>query len=89
MIDLSKYNFDDNDIQFLGQIEDWCINGQNEIVLEYKGDSFVLEPHGKEIEVYAHEKKLGHYNNFNDLLLNHKIYGKALIEVIKDLEFGE
>lgn len=89
MIDFAKYNLDDDDIEFLCQTEDWCINGQSEIILAYKGKSFVLEPHGKEVEVYAYGETLGEYESFDDLLLNHKIDGKPLIELIKDLEYGD
>lgn len=88
MIDLKKYNLSNDDITFLKQIEDWCINGQSEIILEYKGKSFVLEPQGKAIHVYGYNKDLGYYNDFDNLLLNHKIDGKALIELIPDLDFG-
>ena len=89
MIDLTKYNLEDDDIEFLIQTEDWCINGQSEIILEYKGSSFVLEPHGKKVEVYAYGKTLGEYASFDDLLLNHKIDDKPLIELIKELEYGD
>ena len=89
MIDLTQYNFDDDDILFLTEIEDACINGQNEIILEYKGKSFVLEPHGKTVQVYAYGEVLGDYESFEELLLNHKIDGNPLIELVKDLEYGD
>ena len=89
MLDLTKYNLDDDDILFLIEIEDACINDQNEVILEYKGKSFVLEPHGKAIHVYAYGEDLGDYESFDDLLLNHKIDGKPLIELVKELEYGE
>ena len=86
MIDLTKYNLNNDDKTFLKQIEDWCINGQNEIILEHKGKSFVLEPRGKAIQVYAYGEVLGYYNSFDDLLLNHNIGGKPLIELVAELE---
>ena len=90
MIDLTKYNLDDDDIIFLIEIENACINGQNEVVLEYKGKSFVLEPHGKAVQVVvAVDTIVGDYESFDDLLLNHKIDGKPLIELVKDLEYGD
>ena len=89
MIDLTKYNFDDDDIIFIREIEDACINGQNEIILEYNEKSFVLEPHGKAVQVYAYGEVLGDYESFDDLLLNHKIDGKPLIELVKELEYGD
>ena len=89
MIDLTKYNFDDDDVIFLLEIEDACINGQNEIILDYKGKGFVLEPHGKAVQVYGYGEVLGDYDSFDDLLLNYKIDDKPLIELIKDLEYGD
>ena len=54
--------------------------------MEYKGKSFVLEPHGKAVQIYAYGEFLGDYESFDDLLLNHKIDGKPLIELVKELE---
>lgn len=90
MIDFSKYDLSKEDIEFILQVEDFCINGQSEIVLEYKGKTFVLEPHGKSVQVIvAVDKIVGDYKSFEDLLLNHKIDGKPLIQLIKDIEHGE
>ena len=89
MIDLTKYNLDDDDILFLTEMEDACINGQSEIILEYKEKSFVLEPRGKAVQVYAYGEVLGDHESFDDLLLNYKIDGKPLIELVKELDYGE
>ena len=89
MIDFTKYNLDDDDIHFLIEIEECCINGQSEIILEYQGKSFVLQPSGKEITVYAYGETLGEYKNFDDFILNHKIDGKPIIQLVKDLDFGD
>lgn len=90
MIIYENYNLDDDDIQFLIETEDWCINGQSEIILDYKGKTFVLEPHGKAVQVIEVADQIaGKYESFDDLLLNHKIDGKPLIELVKDLEYGE
>ena len=90
MLDFTKYNLDEDDIRFLAQIEDWCIGGQSEIILEYKGRTFVLEPSGKTIQVVeVADEVAGEYENFDDLLLNHKIDGKPLIELVKELEYGD
>jgi len=90
MLDLTKYNLDDDDIIFLIEIENACINGQNEVILEYKGKSFVLEPHGNAVQVVvAVDAIVGDYESFDDLLLNHKIDGKPLIELVKELEYGD
>lgn len=90
MIDLTKYNLDDDDIMFLIQTEDWCINGQSEIILDYKGKTFVLEPSGKTVQVVEVANQVaGKYESFDDLLLNYKIDGKPLIELVKELEYGD
>lgn len=89
MFDLTKYNLKKEDILFLTEIEDICINGQNEVILEYKEESFVLEPHGKEVQVYAYGKILGIYKSFDNLLLNHKVKDKTLIEIVDELKYGE
>ena len=89
MHNLTKYDLDNDDILFLIEIEDACINGQNEVILEYKGKSFVLEPRGKAVHVYAYDEVLGDYESFDVLLLNHKIDGKPLIELVKELEYGD
>ncbi len=89
MIDLTMYGLNDDDITFLLQTEDWCINGQSEIILQYKDKSFVLEPHGKAVQVYGYGEVLGNYESFDDLLLNYKIDGKPLIELVKELDYGD
>ena len=90
MLDLTKYDLDDDDIAFLLQTEDWCINGQSEIILDYKGQTFVLEPHGQAVQVVSVADEIaGKFANFDDLLLNYKIDGKPLIELVKDLEYGD
>lgn len=89
MIDFSKYNFDHEDIEFLLQTEDWCINCQSEIVLEYKGYSFCIEPSGKEVQIVDKSGVIGEFASFDDMLLNYKIDGKPLIELVKELEYGD
>ncbi len=90
MLDLTKYNLDEDDTVFITNIWDWCINGQNEIILEYDGNSFMLEPSGQTVSVIVSGGKItGEYQNFDDLLQNHIIDGKPLIELIPEIEFGE
>ncbi|MBO5907621.1 MAG: hypothetical protein J6Q85_05680 [Clostridia bacterium] len=62
----------------------------SEIILEYHGKSFVLEPSGQSVQVVeVADEVAGKYESFDDLLLNYKIDGKPLIELIKDLEYGD
>ena len=49
----------------------------------------MLEPHGEAVEVYAYGETLGEYESFDDMLLNHKIDGKPLIDLVGDLEYGD
>lgn len=89
MIDLSKYHLDDEDIEFINDLREDIIN-QNEIFLEYKGKSFVLEPYGTAVQIVVPVDTIdGDYESFDDLLLNYKIDGKPLIELVKDLEYGD
>ena len=88
MIDFTKYDLDDDDIEFVNDLKE-DIENQNEIILEYKGKSFVLEPLGKAVRVYAYGEVLGDYESFDELLLNHKIDGKPLIELVHWLEYGD
>lgn len=89
MIDYQKYNLDEDDIDFIKRMEDYCIGGQSELVLLYNGHSFVIEPSGTELTVVDRTGTVGEYANFDDLLLGHRIEGKPLIELIKNLDFGE
>ena len=57
--------------------------------LEYDGYSFVLEQHGKIIKVYSNGNDIAEYETFDKFLLNHKIAGKTVIDIIKDIEYGE
>ena len=88
MLDFTKYNLDDDDIEFVKDMKE-DIENQNEIILAYQGKSFVLEPSGEAVHVYAYGEDLGDYESFDDLLLNHKIDGKPLIELVKALAYGD
>lgn len=88
MLDLTKYNLDNDDIEFVSDMRE-DIENQNEIILEYKGKSFVLEPSGKTVQVVETAEQVAEkYDDFDDLLLNYKIDGKPLIELVKYLEYG-
>ena len=83
MIDFAKYNLSKEDIEFILQTEDWCINGQSEIILDYKGKSFVLEPLGQAVQVVEVADKIaGRYDSFEALLLNHKYYFTLIFSTI-------
>ena len=88
MIDYSKYNLDNDDLEFICTLKNDVVN-QNEIRLQYKGISFVLQPSGDEILVYAHNCVLERYKSFDDLLLRHKINDVAMIDLIPELDFAD
>ncbi len=74
------------DLIFLARAEDLCINGQSEIAWNYKGYSFRIEPSGPAVRLVDATGVVGKYFSFDDMLLNHQINGKALIELISDIE---
>jgi hypothetical protein len=50
----------------------------------------VLEPLGQVVQVVeGADEVAGRYASFDDLLLNHKIDGKPLIKLVKELEYGD
>lgn len=87
MIDLTKYNFNDEDLEFIDMIKG-DIEFQNEIRLQYENKSFVIEPCMKKLNVYAYGENLGTFDDFDDLLLNFKINSIPLIELVKNLDFA-
>ena len=88
MIDFSKYHLHNEEIEFINDIKE-DINNQNEILLEYKGYSFCIEPSGQELTIVDSNGLVGEYDCFDDFLLNHKIHGKLFVEILKELEYGE
>ena len=63
------------------------LNDKNEITMSYKNFEFVVDPHGDKIEVYSNGENIGFYLNIDDFLLNHKIDGKALIDICEDVDY--
>ena len=87
MIDLTKYNFNDEDFEFIDMIKGDIELG-NEIYLQYNGASFVIESCINKLNVYAYGEDLGTFDDFDDLFLNFKIDGVPMIELIKDIDFA-
>ncbi|MBP5427859.1 MAG: hypothetical protein J6Z04_01040 [Clostridia bacterium] len=87
MIDYSLYNLNQDDLEFLKDIED-ALENQNEVVLQYKDLSFVIEPGGKTCVVISFEKTLGKFADFDDLLLHFLLDGSPMIEKISEIEYG-
>ena len=88
MINLNEYIQDEEEILFLEEIrlalsEDY----QNEVLLKYKDIPLLLEPHGKEVQVWSKEKQLGVYETVDDMLLKLVLDGKAFIERIAEIDY--
>ena len=88
MIDLQRYGFDKDDLAFLRMIQE-DFDNQNEVDLKYKDYSFCIEPSGMLMSVVDQSGCLGTYRGFDDLFLHCLIDGRPLIELVKDLEFGD
>lgn len=87
MIDLTKYNFNSDDLQFLKMIKA-DIENQNEINLQYNEYAFCIEPSGNELTVCDNSGDIGEFNGFDELFSNFKIEGKPLIELVPFLDFA-
>ncbi len=87
MIDLTKYNLDDDDLEFLDRLKG-DLECLNENLLEYNGITFSVEPCEGKIVVYTDDEVFETFENFDDLLLKFKINGVPMIELIKDLDFA-
>ena len=88
MIDLTKYITDENELEFLEDIRIALgVDSQSEVFLKYKDFPILLEPHGKEFQVWSRGKQLGVYETVDDMFLNFKIAGKLFIEQVQDIEY--
>ena len=63
------------------------LDNKNEITMSYKDIEFVVDPHGNNIEIYSNGKTIAFYSDSNDFLLNHKIDGKAIMELYADIDY--
>ena len=88
MIDYSLYNLGQDDLAFLNDMKD-ALENQNEVKLQYKDFSFVIEPSGETCVVVSYEKTLGEFDCFEDLLLHFSLDGSPLIEKISDVEYAD
>lgn len=86
MIDLEKYKFSDEDLEFISNIKG-DIENQNEINLQYNGYSFCIEPSGNKLTVVDTEGEKGVYIGFDDLFENFRIDGVPIIELVPSLDF--
>ena len=78
MIDLTMYNLNDEDLEFIFNIKS-DIENQNEIDLVYKDYKFRIEPSGDELTIVDIEGDKGSYIGFDDLFENFKIDDVPLI----------
>ena len=87
MIDYTLYNLNSEDLDFLKMLYA-DVENQNEIYLLFGDKSFVLEPSGEEIKIYAYGETLGYFDTLDDALLNFKFCDKTFIELIPHLDFA-
>ena len=90
MIDFTKYNLDEDDIFIIETIYDSCASVTN-LTLCYKNQLlFDLDsPDCHKITAYFSDDNFEEFESVDELLLNFKIDGKPLIEVVKDLDIVE
>ena len=88
MIDYSKYNISEDDLEFLENIKEALgENCRNEVFLRYKDFLFMFEPYGDDVGVFSGDKSLGKYKNIEDLFLNFMVDGKPFIERVEDIYY--
>lgn len=89
MIDFKKYVNDEENISFLEDLRYEMQVSHSEVVLEYKGYTFSVEPILDKIEIYDNTKEcVAIFDSFDDFLLNFKLEGKPFIELLDDIDYG-
>lgn len=87
MIDLKKYNFEEDDLHFLQEIRRALSKDyQNEVELLYKGKYFSLEPINGKVVVFGFGENLV-FDSVDDLFLSFMIDGKPFIEQLDNIEY--
>ena len=64
------------------------LDNKNEITMFYQDVEFVVDPHGNSIEVYSNGETIAYYSDAIDFLLNHKIYGKTIVELFAYIDYS-
>lgn len=64
-----------------------ALNNKNEITMTYKDIQFVVDPHGKFIQIYSHESVIAYYADANDFLLRFEIEGKPIITLATEIDY--
>ncbi len=73
------------DLGIMRDLED-LIKSQADFVFKYKGESYLVEPYGKEVEIWKDGEKLGRYCSLSELLETFRINGILMIECLDDIE---
>ena len=64
------------------------LNNKNEIIMSYKDNEFVVDPHGKFIQVYSKGQVIAYYSDVVDFLTKHRINDKTIIELSSEIDYS-
>ena len=86
MIDFTKYNLDEDD-KYIIDVIYGNTESQTNLGLCYKHEKhFDIDNYCDKVHVFMNNNEVGTFNDVDELLLNFKIDGKPLIEVVKYLD---
>ena len=63
------------------------VDSQMEVFLKYRDFSFMLEPHGEQVDVRSSGKLLGSYKSFEEMVNSFEINGEPFIKCVDEIEF--
>ncbi len=64
------------------------LNNKNEIIMSYNNQEFVVDPHGKFIQVYSNGNVIAYYSDAIDFLTKHKIDDSNIIELFSKIDYS-
>ena len=86
MVDYSKYNLSEDNMQFIKDLHD-IEEGQSFIDLIYKNTlPFDIEMMGGQVYVFFSDENFFTFDTMDDMILNFKLDGKPFIECIDDID---
>ena len=64
------------------------LSNKNEITMSYNGNEFVVDPHGKFIQIYSKGQVVAYYFDAIDFLIKHRINDKPIIELSSEIYYS-
>lgn len=64
------------------------LNNKNEIIMFYNNQEFVVDPHGKFIQVYSKGSVIAYYSDAFEFLTKHTINDKTVIELSSEIDYS-